>query len=956
MGPVVVNAQDHFTHARVFPSDLKPTDNISTLIDAPTNSAISWGQELNHDKVILVRYLGYSCSHCVEQLTYLNSYSERLIPLGFKVIAISSDDDETIAQMMRKMGYNRDLIHVFSDKKDVFAKKIGAVRTISDTVFDLHSTIVINKGEIRFSNFGEAPYMDIEHLVAVGVAGEKPAVPQIALLEIKPSYFDRFFTKAVAISEIAGPGDGVNAPLDLDFNPSPLHPRDLWVVTTDTYGNGIAIVHEVGTTSQQVRLKKDSRASHFMWRTMALDMGENGSFATGQNGQEGGGFGTYMFMGPTLWSADTAIFASRFQGSNTVLASHLDMLHQSPQCLGIVHDTANVYWVVDGYYKDIVRYDFHDPHEIGGEDHRDGIIRRYTGLSIPPPARGMPSHIDLDRKTGWLYFIDPSKGSIHRLQTKSGTPGATLSMPPESAENIAEYIAVDNATVETVVETGLQSPVGMAVYEDRLLVSDRATGKIHVYAVNESPVVEIGAISTGATEILGITVGPDENIYYVDRANGTVNCIKSSQEPSLKSEARVRSANRTDSARFTYMNPSNSVKSAEFDVHIHRMGETVPSKSFSFGPISLNENAETEFSIPIELDSMSAPTVVSVQEKLQSSGIVGVGAQTVLVGKDLRRVLIDDATTETYNFAAAVAQTSRTGYVNIPVDIFVQVADSLMSLKTMVWNSGTFGEFNEVEDAIMSSVLERGVDVLLIGDDPFSLRTDLNNSAGFFNQFGVRFLGADVPPNDKGQRILDGVIADTITAGMNTIDCQLTRMDNPRGGKYNTNVTFELSRPNSSSILVVKNSTKKVAVKYDAPKYRSVILGLNVARFLDGVQRTQLLDKSIVWLEAAANPDPIDTTSTTNVLEFVENTGSFSISINANPVRTDGELTIRSDYSSKLLTVEMFTSTGQRVATIYNGTSMNTNVQVDFSRLAVGMYFIVARSADEVKHLSVSKQ
>ena len=44
--------------------------------------------------VIAVRYLGYGCEHCVQQLTYLNEHASELKKLGIRVIAFSEDDYE----------------------------------------------------------------------------------------------------------------------------------------------------------------------------------------------------------------------------------------------------------------------------------------------------------------------------------------------------------------------------------------------------------------------------------------------------------------------------------------------------------------------------------------------------------------------------------------------------------------------------------------------------------------------------------------------------------------------------------------------------------------------------------------------------------------------------------------------------------------------------------------------
>ena len=64
-------------------------------------------------------------------------------------------------------------------------------------------------------------------------------------------------------------------------------------------------------------------------------------------------------MGPALWPSSLSHFAIENQNTgNGLLGSHIDMLHGSPYGVGIAHDYDNVYWYNDGYYGELVRYDF----------------------------------------------------------------------------------------------------------------------------------------------------------------------------------------------------------------------------------------------------------------------------------------------------------------------------------------------------------------------------------------------------------------------------------------------------------------------------------------------------------------------------------------------------------------------------------------------------------------------
>ena len=101
-------------------------------------------------------------------------------------------------------------------------------------------------------------------------------------------------------------------------------------------------------------------------------------------------------MGPALWPSSLDHFAVENQNNEDgLLGSHIDMLHESPYGVGIAHDYDNVYWYNDGYYGELVRYDFMMDHDTGGHDHSDGVVQRY-------------SEIQLTHSYGCLLYTSPS--------------------------------------------------------------------------------------------------------------------------------------------------------------------------------------------------------------------------------------------------------------------------------------------------------------------------------------------------------------------------------------------------------------------------------------------------------------------------------------------------------------------------------------------------------------------
>jgi sugar lactone lactonase YvrE len=216
------------------------------------------------------------------------------------------------------------------------------------------------------------------------------------------------------------------------------------------------------------------------------------------------------FMGPTLWSADLDVFAAVNQAfpPDPLEGSHLDMLHQSPLCMGIAHDVDNVYWAFDGGNGHIVRYDFMADHGPGGSSHVDGVIRRYLNAVVTREAE-IPGHLVLDRDSGMLYIADTGTGRVMRLDTASGASNGDL---PNNWDGATEYTGWDGATFEAVVE-GLGQPSGIELVDGRLFVTDHASAEILAYDLDGN---ELGRLATGATGLMGITVGPDGKLYYAD--------------------------------------------------------------------------------------------------------------------------------------------------------------------------------------------------------------------------------------------------------------------------------------------------------------------------------------------------------------------------------------------------------------------------------------------------------
>jgi len=308
--------------------------------------------------------------------------------------------------------------------------------------------------------------------------------------------------------------DGLSVPRDLKFDPQ--HPEELWVA--DEALNGIVLFTNPGTAAQTAEVRVDFFARHFMDKVSAISFGAGNEFASCQESHDEWNDQPQQpdnYMGPTLWLADLDIFAKVNQDypGNGKEGSHIDMLHESPLCMGIAWDHDNVYWAFDGNAGNVVRYDFQTDHGPGGSDHSDGIVRRYTDVTVVRVPE-VASHMALDHATGMLYVADTGNSRLMQLDTATGTNTGAL---PPPAEILAEYSKVEGAKW-TQVAGGFSAPSGVALKDGRIFVSDYATGDIQALA----PAGELlGTLATGHAGITGLTFAPDGKLWFAD-AKGQV--------------------------------------------------------------------------------------------------------------------------------------------------------------------------------------------------------------------------------------------------------------------------------------------------------------------------------------------------------------------------------------------------------------------------------------------------
>jgi len=276
----------------------------------------------------------------------------------------------------------------------------------------------------------------------------------------------------------------------------------------------VALVRQATGNVPQRTLEIDGNAWHFMRRPTSIAFGDNGNLSTcGEARTDNYEDEAIDYSGPVLWSSDPAIFGVAPTAAQN--GTHIDMLHETPFCMGLASEHDNVYWAFNGQIGALDRYDFHAPHQVGGEDHSDGELHRYvTGELLRVPE--VPSHLALDHARGELYIADTGHARIVRLAIDSGTPGADVT----SLDPIREHRQMDGVVLEEVVPPGtLTAPSGIAFTNDTLFVTDNATSKVWSFGRDGT---SNGWFDTDlpSGSLSGVTLGPDGKLYLSDLKTG----------------------------------------------------------------------------------------------------------------------------------------------------------------------------------------------------------------------------------------------------------------------------------------------------------------------------------------------------------------------------------------------------------------------------------------------------
>jgi hypothetical protein len=248
------------------------------------------------------------------------------------------------------------------------------------------------------------------------------------------------------------------------------------------------------------------------------------------------------FMGPSLWRTATYAVANQARpgvwnkddNGKSLYGSHIDMLHQSPRCVGITFaKSPRTYFAVDDGWGNpiehgaVVRYDFSADHGEGGSNHTVARVHRLRGFLLTRVA-GVASQAVLDHSSNMLFVADTGGSRVVKIDLDSGV--VSNDIPPYTIQKhkLSEYRYVDVGKHWIFGKDVLEHPSGIAVRTETttgevlLFVSDYGTSNIHVFFASTGevarPPVDVSAKMTVRHGLSGITFATQGTLLWATHA------------------------------------------------------------------------------------------------------------------------------------------------------------------------------------------------------------------------------------------------------------------------------------------------------------------------------------------------------------------------------------------------------------------------------------------------------
>lgn len=220
---------------------------------------------------------------------------------------------------------------------------------------------------------------------------------------------------------------------------------------------------------------------------------------------------------------------------------HSDMLHESPGCIGIVHDPetvtayGNVYWAFDATGNNkgtgqLVRFDFQQPHGPGSMDHSTAAVRRYPEVKLHRGSlEGVHAGMAIHPTRRELYIAATGDNKILVVNVDSGSYARTAreEYPIYSNKLPSFEYSIWECVEQRDFALDIDTPTGLALSPDgeKLFVAERGTGKILVYEIDSG--ILLYNIQTEFKTIGGMAFSPkSQTLHFVDDETNTVNAVK----------------------------------------------------------------------------------------------------------------------------------------------------------------------------------------------------------------------------------------------------------------------------------------------------------------------------------------------------------------------------------------------------------------------------------------------
>jgi hypothetical protein len=288
----------------------------------------------------------------------------------------------------------------------------------------------------------------------------------------------------------------------------------------DALRGRMGVVSDATGAAPRGVIKEDGNSWHFMRRPTSIAWGDGALFsACGEGYTDNYEDDTTPYAGPALWSSDPSIFGVKPLSNQN--GTHIDMLHETPYCMGMAHESANAFWAFNGDAGSLDRVDFHAPHRVGGDDHSDGEVRRFVAGQLKREPE-VPSQLAYDAERQLVYVADTGNGRVLSVSPSTAQQGGEIDV----YEELASSGRMEGAEVSVLVGSNvLQKPSGLALFKDKLYVSDNATSLVYQLDLS-GKVLRIWDTALPSGSVAGIALGPDGRLYAANLLDGSVERVE----------------------------------------------------------------------------------------------------------------------------------------------------------------------------------------------------------------------------------------------------------------------------------------------------------------------------------------------------------------------------------------------------------------------------------------------